>query len=277
MNILEQFKRDGYLQLSNLLSDEKLNTYKTFANSNNTIDYFKVKGFIDDIFLPIIQTNVSFMNKPIYTKFRYSNNNNSTDASTFHSDVYNYTNSEIIPIYTCLCYFDSAQIEIIPGSHNKNAGWCYNKKKVISFNPGDMLIFNANLYHRGINYGGTNRRLLQVFEVFPNQQVYDENSSKLIIVQTSASVLVSYIINPFLYRFSKHKWFIDILNYIQYNLVYNDLQYKLSMMDLQILWISSQNQPNDLQPPQNSHEDEKFWDNTNHLQSIPNHPEKVWR
>jgi len=71
-------------------------------------------------FLLTIQKNLYDISDPRYIKFRFSNNNNSIDASVFHRDDYNYTDSSMIPIYTALCYFDKAELEIIPGSHIKN-------------------------------------------------------------------------------------------------------------------------------------------------------------
>ena len=79
-----------------------------------------MKSFIDKIILKKIQQNCEYLPDPKYVKYRFSNNNNSTDASTFHGDVYNHTKSELLPIYTCLCYFDEAEMELIPASHLKN-------------------------------------------------------------------------------------------------------------------------------------------------------------
>ena len=100
--------KNGYVLLSNRLSNNELN-YGLSSIHNNKVNYFVTKKFIDDIFLPKIE-QTKIINDHVYVKFRLSNNNNSTDASTFHGDIYNKTNSEILPIYTCLCYFDEAQL-----------------------------------------------------------------------------------------------------------------------------------------------------------------------
>jgi hypothetical protein len=226
---------DGYIIIKNILTAHQLQ--KGLACDHGNIDYKSMKGFIDQEFLPTIQKNVCFMTNPIYVKFRYSNNNNSTDASTFHSDVYNFTSLETIPIYTCLCYFDKTQMELIPGSHKKefksnhSSITSYFTKKVIDIQPGDILIFHSNLYHRGTNFNTeNNRRVLQVFDVFPNQQVYNENISKLITVTSSKK---SNVIGQLSYYISKVPVIIDTVTFIHYILVYNDLQYKIVLNDIE--------------------------------------------
>lgn len=201
------------------------------------VDYTKTKHFIDEIFLHKIKNISGFITDPHYVKFRLSNNNNSTDASTFHGDVYNNTKSEFLPIYTCLCYFDDAHLEIIPGSHKyNNPGWSiqsYNKRQIIHVNRGDILIFHANIHHRGVNFNKTtNRRLLQVFEVFPDKETYDEHISKLITVKTHETMFVKNILNPIMYEISKYPFIINFLTMIHYIFMYNDLHYKICFMDI---------------------------------------------
>jgi Phytanoyl-CoA dioxygenase (PhyH) len=232
----QDIKQDGYILIQNVLTEEELN-YGLSCIQDNKVDYSIIKHFIDDIFLPKIQETSSVITDPTYVKFRLSNNNNSTDASTFHGDIYNNTNSEHLPIYTCLCYFDSAQLEIIPGSHKyNNSGWSlesYNKKQTITVKRGDILIFHSNIHHRGINYNKTgNRRLLQVFDVFPDKETYNEHASKLIIVQSSESVLMKQVIGPILYELSKYPTVIDNITMLHYILMYNDLHYKMALMDI---------------------------------------------
>jgi hypothetical protein len=235
MNIL--LNKDGYDLLSNMLSKEEINFGLSSIQNNNKIDYSIMKRFIDKIFLYKIKNKSKIITDPYYVKFRFSNNNNSSDASTFHGDIYNNSNSELLPIYTCLCYFDDAQVEIIPGSHKyNNNGWSienYNKKKIINVHRGDILIFHANLHHRGINYNKTsNRRLLQVFEVFPNKETYNNHHTKLVIVQSSNSFFVKNLLNPITYQISKYTKIIDYITFIHYILMYNDLQYKVALMDI---------------------------------------------
>ena len=234
---MNEINNNGYLLIKNILTKEQLDTCLNCDN-NGTINYIKMKYFIDNIFIPSVSSNTNFIPKPKYIKFRYSNNNNSVDASTFHSDVYNYSSSETIPIYTCLCYFDKTQMELIPGSHKKQFHSqnfsinSYFQKIIIDIEPGDILVFNANLYHRGRNYDTKgNRRLLQVFEVFPDEDTFQNNYNNFLTVITSNSSAVN-LVSQFSYIISKMPLLLDCSCFISYILVYNDLQYKVMLKDL---------------------------------------------
>jgi len=230
-------KNDGYILLKNVLTEEELNFGLSCIQNDNKVNYSLMKQFIDTIFFPVIQKNDNTITNPNYVKFRFSNNNNSTDASTFHGDIYNHTNTELLPIFTCLCYFDNAQLEVIPGSHKyNNSGWSvdtYSKKVVLDVQRGDILVFHSNMHHRGVNYNKMgDRRLLQVFEVFPDEETFNQHFSKLVIVQSSKSFLMQSVINPVLYNLSKFPTIIDYATFCHYILMYNDLHYKIGMMDL---------------------------------------------
>jgi hypothetical protein len=228
--------KNGYILLPNILTGDELD-FGLSCMRLDKADYSITKQFIDTVFFPKIIEKTMVITDPVYVKFRLSNNNNSTDASTFHGDIYNNSDTETLPIYTCLCYFDDAQLEIIPGSHKyNNSGWSiesYNKKRVINIKRGDILIFHSNIHHRGVNYNKTvNRRLLQVFEVFPDKETYNQHFSNLIVVQSSESVLMKKMINPLLYEISKYPVVIDYITMLHYVLMYNDLHYKIGLMDI---------------------------------------------
>lgn len=212
---------NGYIVLPAISKKEQ-----DFANSclGEQVDYEKVKQFIDTIFLPKLP-----FQDPVYLKCRFSNNNNSADASVFHSDVYNYTGEEEIPLYTALCYLDKAKMELIPNSHRKpNASPIeeLSKATVIELKPGDILVFNSRMVHRGIHFSNGNRRLLQVFQIFPTRELYEKHSHKLLTVDTSGKK------SNVLYHVAKIPWFISIVNMIVYWLHYYDLKYIVAMIDL---------------------------------------------
>jgi hypothetical protein len=231
------FEQDGYILLQNKLTMDELQAGLVCVKYDK-VDYSRMKLFIDTIFLPAIQRSFGeVISQPKYVKFRFSDNNNSTDASTFHGDIYNHTKNSIVPIYTCLCYFDDAQLEVIPGSHISDKKGIsiqtFNKRRVLHVKRGDILIFHSNMHHRGINYNKEgNRRLLQVFEVFPDIKTYDEYAPDLITIETADSPLVKNIIGPLLYQVSKVPTLIDCFTFFHYIIVCNDMQYKIGMMDL---------------------------------------------
>lgn len=228
---------DGYIVLKNIIDKSRL--HACIENNDATsVDYVRMKQFIDIDILPAVEKRIPWMQSPTYTKFRYSNNNNSTDASTFHSDVYNHTGANTIPIYTCLCYFDDAFLEVIPGSHRQEGRGLslesISKRRTIHMQPGDILVFNANIHHRGIQFDSSgDRRLLQVFEIFPDAQTYAEHGSRLTLVETSLNPVMKHVINPFLFHVAQSKQCIDMITYIHYILMYNDLHYKLGLMDIE--------------------------------------------
>lgn len=233
MNIYD----DGYIILKNILSPRQLEKVLQ-SDNNNVIDYKVMRQFIDNDILPVIIQNTNFITKPKYIKFRYSNNNNSTDASTFHSDIYNFTEDNIMPVYTCLCYFDKTQLIVIPGSHKKSfhrensSISSYEKQRVITIGPMDIMIFHANLYHRGTNFNtNANRRLLQVFEIFPDDNTFLLYYQRFITVITANSMTTS-ISNPLSFHLSRLMFVPDKLCFIHYWFVYHNIQYSVACNDV---------------------------------------------
>jgi hypothetical protein len=223
-----ELSRLGYIVFPNKMSYEEreyaLSCIKNDSHTNSDspvqVDYTKLKTFIDNYFLP----KTHFKN-PVYLKARISNNNNSKDAAVLHSDVYNFT-GQPMSIYTALCYFDKAQLELLPGSHHKNGLIKdYSKKIILHLNPGDIVVFNSAIHHRGINFSKGNRRLLQVFDIFPTKEEYSKHVSKFLTVDTNTN-------SNLLYYVAQIKWLIDIVNIIVYVLSYNDIKYVVFLMDL---------------------------------------------
>lgn len=224
--------RDGYIILRNALTENDIQSALS-CTYDRKVEYQSMKKFIDDIFFPTIKKNQRFITNPQYVKFRYSNNNNSKDASLFHGDIYNHSDIDVLPIYTCLCYFDDTRMEIIPKTHINSKDLSiqsYFKKIEVPLHRGDILIFHSNIHHRGVNFDKEgDRRLLQVFDVFPDMETYRKHSPKLAIVKpTYIPKLGSQII----YEISKFPFVIDTMSFFHYNFMYYDLQYKVTMNDI---------------------------------------------
>jgi hypothetical protein len=99
---------------------------------------------------------------------------------------------------------------------------------------GDILVFHANMHHRGINFNKTpHRRLLQVFEVFPDNATYNTYAPNVLIVQTSKNSIIKNVVNPLMYQLSKSTTLIDTLNFCHYLFMNNDVHYKLGLMDIE--------------------------------------------
>lgn len=178
---------NGYILIQNILTNEEIEfVLNAYNASNNKVNYKNMELFIRNIMLKKINNFLSWNSNFVeYIKYRFSNNNNSTDAGGFHRDeVYfgniNDYNKYFCPTFTCLTYLDNTKMEIIPQSHQvvkynfTNIHKKYKSKQTIQLNRGDLLVFYSTLLHRGIfTEKFANRRLLQVFDVFNSRNQYD--------------------------------------------------------------------------------------------------------
>lgn len=153
------------------------------------LDYVAMKAFIEQTMLPTV--NATLHSNIVYSKFRVSNNNNSVDAGAFHRDTMPVREGQsLIPVYTCLSYLDTTVMELIPGTHtNTHMSYAealvtYPKSIRITLNPGDILIFNSSLIHRGVfTERLPQRRLIQVFNCFLNYEDFRLYSTKVMDVK----------------------------------------------------------------------------------------------
>jgi hypothetical protein len=222
--MIKELHDNGYIIMNNTISQYDL-SYGLSCIEGNKVNYRTLKYFIDHIFIKTIAKKLSW--NPIYLKFRFSNKQNAKDASTFHSDIYNFADDKLMPIYTALCYFDNAQMQIIPSSHLSNKRTNFLDRKTINLVPGDILVFHANLHHRGLFYDvGTNRRLLQVFEVFPDTK-YLPLLKTVLSANTAGSVF-----NDFNVFVSKYKFLISSVAFVHYYLMFYNIHYKIAFMDI---------------------------------------------
>ena len=228
--------RYGYLLLRNALNESDV-TLILNAYDGKVVQYENIKKFIDLVFLPTITNKISKFTQPKYQKFRFSDNNNSTDAAVVHRDCYNHTGIDKLPIFTALCYFDESEVEIHPGSHIETQTTivsAYANKKRIKMEKGDILVFHATLLHRGVRFGEhKHRRLLQVFDIYPDDASYAKFSPLFRIASMPKNEIVQ---NAFV-TIAKNHFVFDIYNYFHLLLVYYNLQYKLAMTEISPLEI----------------------------------------
>jgi hypothetical protein len=216
MNILnyQTLYNNGYLLIKNALNENELYEMEKSIN-NELINYTLLKLFIDNIFTKKINEKLNWNLE--YTKIRLSNNNNS-DASGMHRDILCYDNNKnTYPIFTCLTYLNNTILEIIPKTHNNptyniyETFQLYNNIKQIKIERGDILVFNARLLHRGIfTENLKNRYLLQVFEVYPNIELYNLYSKKVIHIKGEEKYK-NYMTN-----ISKINFIINFINYFSF-------------------------------------------------------------
>ena len=173
----EELQENGYIIFRKEIPQERVEYGK--EQINDKVNYYRLKEFIDNDLMK--KVNIKLNTNLDYLKYRVSNNNNSTDAGSFHRDIHSYAG--VPEIYTCLTYLDVSIMEIIVGSHKKISIPFFQiikylrKRKKIKMNPGDILVFNAALIHRGLFYksNNKNRRIIQLFDCVENKDYYTES------------------------------------------------------------------------------------------------------
>jgi hypothetical protein len=119
--------------------------------------------------------------RAVMTKYSVSNQDNRIDASFLHTDVKNLSRTNTpIPCYTVLLYGDGGRMQLIPSTHRRAheslicAAIDLTRIMTIEVAPGDLMIINTSLIHRGLFWDvERDRRLMQIFEVYPNQATFD--------------------------------------------------------------------------------------------------------
>lgn len=174
------------------------------------INYTQMDDFIRNNFMKKIDGELNWESK--FTKYRVSNNNNSSDASILHRDVIQIKENDVdminsFNLYTCLTYLDPSTMQIIPKSHkNPHANFFsalsnFHDTITINMEPGDVLVFNAKILHRGVFDSikmTDQRRLIQVFDVHPTLEQYKKHAQDVLHipssgVRSSSSKLVSWL------------------------------------------------------------------------------------
>jgi hypothetical protein len=232
----EELAHNGYYRVAATDGGSLRNDILACTGSQN--NYHSMAETIRTRLLPTIHHTVNAIPQPVYSKFRISNNTNAEDAAAFHGDFYNFTDNPTVPVYTCLIYLDNAQMEVIPRTHDSRyadqltAGQKHAQRTVLSFTPGDMLIFHGNLHHRGKGFtAGKDRRLLQVFNVYPTPEVHAVHNPLLHTMTTADGPTAAYI-NRALGYLSKMPVAIDVADTVSYRLMCAGASHKVALVDI---------------------------------------------
>lgn len=196
---------DGFLLLPNVLTPKQIE-YARSCMSNKNVKYNSMTYFIDEMMMKVIDQNLGW-NKSTHLKYRASDNNNSSDAGSIHRDIFvrHMVNEKeadqiaSIPVYTCLCYLDRTVMELVPGSHRQaqmsfGQAWdrYWGNRQRVTISPGDLLIMHSTLLHRGIfTERLPHRRLIQVFEVFPSEEIKNWYLPNILHVPSNSSLKTS--------------------------------------------------------------------------------------
>ena len=222
---MDLLQERGYVIFRQAIDPRRL---EACTSADNKADYRCMQGFIDRDLMSAVDERLGW--HADYVKFRYSNNNNSSDASNLHRDII--MQKEVgCPCYTCLTYLDTTRLEVVPGSHRRPFGTMLSgvyeflvNRKVETLQPGDIMVFSSTLLHRGIfSYGARSRRILQVFEVFPSHATLKGQLQRSIHVTGNWGDVMVHVSKTGL---NDHSNFIHYLNaYTGYGILREDCDY----------------------------------------------------
>lgn len=210
---ITELRENGFCVFRNIINNSTVENIQKHIHQND-VNYEACEIHMNNI-LSKIPGNLKM------SKYRISNNNNSTDAAAFHRDIICTEPQNPPNIYTTLHYLDTSVMELIPGSHKKlnmsyiEAAKTFRKRIRITMAPNDILIFNATVLHRGIfsNANQKNRRLIQMFDCV------DESHFDLINQQTlhlPCKYACLHNFENFMINTSRIPYIIDLINYINY-------------------------------------------------------------
>ena len=218
--IHELLSEYGFYIFKNMISNDKIDIAKKYIIDDRVNIFRLTKEYIKPHIINDLGKHID--RNIINMKSRVSNKNNSSDTAFFHRDIHNYSNYKNTRIYTILNYIDGGNMEIIPRSNNKksmtvvDAINMFSKKKSIILEPGDVLMIDSTLIHKGIFYKKQrDSRIIQLFDcVFD----YDYDYYLRTILHVSCRNDCSKTISSVLIKLNnnKNKNLSNILNYIVY-------------------------------------------------------------
>jgi len=181
--INEKLDTEGYVIIRGCIQQDTINMFRNNVTKTE-VNYKNMSPVVYDV-KNCLRENFGWESK--MTKYRVSNHENKIDASFLHNDVKNISRTNThIPCHTVLLYADKGRLQLIPKSHRKthisliHATYDLSNIITVDIEPGDLLVFNASLMHRGIFFNTEDhRRLMQIFEVYPNQETFKKFATKV--------------------------------------------------------------------------------------------------
>jgi len=217
--INEDLYQNGFVVIRNCVKPSTIEQFRNSVGKKN-VDYKGLPPVLHDV-KDCLHEIVGW--KPVISKFRVSNQENKIDASFLHNDVKNLSRTNTsIPCYTVLLYGDKGRMQLIPNSHHNThisiIHAIYDLKKLVTIDiePGDLLIFNSSIIHRGIFFNTVeDRRLIQMFEVYPNEETFDRFATMVDTSYVNKSPILNTLQN-INHTTSTHPVINEITNIIMY-------------------------------------------------------------
>jgi len=187
---LETLDKDGFVYICNIFDDENMTAteFDECCEIVETRNFKKMCQLGDDKLMPTLQKHLGW-SSPRYGLTFMSNNDN---PQAWHRDLYSKDKSVYPEQYTLLLYLDETSMYVFKGTHKKpvvNLTWYLDGSSFTSLQPkkGDVILIWSHIIHRGhFDTVFKHRRMIQFFEVFPNQQKQDEIDRKRQFLQLDA-------------------------------------------------------------------------------------------
>lgn len=232
MNELEDH---GYIFLNNFIDNSLFDDMNDNILDNDYVNYYNYDTIIQKI-LHKLDYKLNWNSMAL--KYRVSEGknkktSNSVDAAGFHRDIWILDNNKAPDVYTLVIYLDESTLEIIPNSHKV---FNYNDLediKQIKLKPGDAILFNCSILHRGKfekQNANKSRKCIQIFDIFKNINDYNNINKEILTIsghnhETSLSLffIQSYFKIPYLNDFINNQTIhmsIYPINDIYYNKKY---------------------------------------------------------
>lgn len=156
---LDSLRLNGFVVLRKLFPASQLQVVADMLGGpdGGSMRYDAVLRWVRGSMLPAIGASVG-MPGLCFTKLRASDNNNSSDAASFHRDLVPISREATTEqMFTCLAYLDATRMEVVSGSHLKPAvslvealGRAGKDAVSLQLENGDGLLFYSTLMHRGL-------------------------------------------------------------------------------------------------------------------------------
>ena len=200
----------GYILIRNGLENVDESEIEFGRRGVETENYTNVFKFVEKNVMPLVSQHLGFKS-PIFGKTHMSDNHNPTTfhrdcyalyqtetsmPKNLYSIISNKKNLQLFQEYpirlpyhlpqalTMVIFLDSTQFTVIEGSHLMTRVNIFDALPIywnnylkINVNVGDIVIFYSHLIHKGYYYPlslqQSHRRVIQCFELFPNQEQSD--------------------------------------------------------------------------------------------------------
>lgn len=229
---MNELEKHGYIFFNNFIDNELFDDMNDNILDNDYVNYYNYDSIIQRI-LHKLDYKLNWNSMAL--KYRVSEGknkktSNSVDAAGFHRDIWVLDKNKATDVYTLVIYLDESILEIIPNSHKVFNYNDIEDIKQIKFKPGDAVLFNGSILHRGKfenQRANKTRKCIQIFDIFKNVNDYNNINKEILTVgghdndsSLSLFFIQTYFKIPFLNDFINNQTIYMSINPI-YDIYYN--------------------------------------------------------